>query len=107
MSEHLKAFLSAWLDWVDIGAPDETPYSRGTGLCSNFETYLFGFDYSWQEAESEVDGLTSIFRSEGLDKWYPFGGEDEYCRALCEDEQHLNESRIQWVRAKVSQFEVV
>ena len=33
LNEQDLAFLNDWLDWVERGAPEDQPYSRGDGLC--------------------------------------------------------------------------
>jgi hypothetical protein len=106
MSDHLKAFLTAWVEWVDAGSVQDQPFSRAVGLCCNFEDWLMvEHDFTWMKAEYEVDALKNRFSSDGLDRFYPFGGKDLYCVQLEHAEQHLNEARIAWVRSKVAQHE--
>lgn len=104
MSEQLKAFLAAYLAWVDAGAPHKEPFSRRYGLCSNLYDWSLRLDYDGREAlEKELDQL---FALEGLDECHPFGG-DKYLEARESETQHLNMDRINWVRLKVAQYEVV
>lgn len=107
MSEHLKAFLTAWIEWVDAGAVNENPFSRAMGLCCNFEDHLLADGFTWQTAEVEVDALKALFATDKLDPLYPFGGENLYCIELEKNKQHLNEKRLAWVRSKVAQYEVI
>jgi hypothetical protein len=106
MSEHLKAFLAAYLGWVDAGAVEDGCFMRGTGLCNNFEYWLAERGIGLSDAEYEIHLLSKQFKSEGLDQHYPFGGEDAYDEAMVKGEQHLNAARIAWVRSKVAQHEV-
>lgn len=104
MSEHLKAFLSAWIDWVDAGAPnDDGRFKRWHGLCSNFSTFLFGACETYEEIDREREHLAAAFVVDGLNEEYPFGGEDRYFEEIESETTHLNEQRIQWVRSKVAQ----
>jgi hypothetical protein len=108
MSQLLREFLSAYAAWVDAGAVQDKPFSRSVGLCSNFEEWLvIERSFSWAHTEDEIDVLKALFESEGLDRWYPFGGENLYQVDLENDTQHLNDSRLAWVRSKVAQHEVV
>jgi hypothetical protein len=104
MSDHLKAFLSAYLEWVDAGAEEGKPFARRWGLCSNL------IDWSrTQGAEDHralEDALDGLFAADGLDQCYPFGF-DESFEARERETQHLNQARIAWVRSKVAQYEVV
>jgi hypothetical protein len=100
VSEHLKAYLSAYAAWVDAGAPDGEPFDRCIGLCTNI--------LNWEgRPPGLVAGLKAAFKADGLDKRYPFGGEDQYDAAADNNEQHLNEQRLAWVRSKIAQYEVV
>jgi len=99
MSEHLKNFLSAYLEWVDAGAQDGKPFSRRVGLCSNFRCSAF--------CEFDIDEIKRVCMADGLDENYPFGGEDQYGVEQSGYTMYLNPARIQWVRSKVAQFETV
>ncbi|WP_144156513.1 hypothetical protein [Paraburkholderia sp. BCC1885] len=101
MSDHLKAFLSEYLEWVDCGALNEEPFDRYVGLCTNF---VFWDGYPGVEALKE---LKKAFADDGLDKAYPFGGCHMYDNEQDGGVLHLNIARIAWVRSKVAQFEVV
>lgn len=104
MSEHLKAFLSAYIEWVDAGAVEGDLFERFCGLCSNFKWHMRSQGVSEFDSESEVASLKNLFKSEGLDEDYPFGGQDVYADEGLNDTAHLNEARIAWVRSKVAQF---
>lgn len=100
MSDHLKAFLSAWLEWVEAGAPDQKPFSRRWGLCSNLIDWSRHLD---TEERAELEKvLDRMFSEDGLSQCHPFG-EVEYFEARARYEQHLNAARIAWVRSKVEQ----
>ncbi|CAB3784557.1 hypothetical protein [Pararobbsia alpina] len=105
MSEHLKAFLTAWLEWVDTGAVDGEPFERRRGLCSSFEYWMDARNIDCEHQEEECDGLTRAFRAAGLNRVYPFGGAEEFYEDSDANEMHLNPARIAWVRSKVAQHE--
>lgn len=104
MSDHLKAFLSAYLEWVESGAPESDVFERFCGLCSNCKWYMRDIGLSESGAEIEVFNLQDLFTSEGLDEDYPFGGQALYEYESGNDDSHLNKARIDWVRSKVEQF---
>ncbi|HEX7911739.1 MAG TPA: hypothetical protein VF534_27110 [Paraburkholderia sp.] len=102
MSENLKAFLSAWIEWVDAGAAEGKPFARRFGLCSNLNDWTRPLDGDVRWAcEKELDRL---FEVDGLDQCHPFGIE-EYFEARGSETQHLDAKRLAWVRSKVAQFE--
>jgi hypothetical protein len=101
MSEHLKAFLSAYLEWIEHGAPQKLPFSRRYGLCSNLTDWARPLDI--EERIALEKALDRMFSADGLDQCHPFGA-DEYFEAREDETQHLNEARIAWVRSKVAQF---
>jgi hypothetical protein len=105
VSELLKKFLAEWLEWAEGGAEDCKPFDRSIGLCTSYHDWLFrrsGFEEVGARKQLEF-----LFISDGLDKSYPFGGEEEYWDALEHDRQHLNPQRLAWVRSKVKQYETV
>jgi hypothetical protein len=106
MSERLKQFLSAYLKWVESGAKEEEPFSRRRGLCSNFEDWLWERKETVGQVQFENSQLFDLFRSDGLDSVYPFGGAEAFYDAMDSETQHLNQARIDWVRSKVAQHEV-
>jgi hypothetical protein len=94
MSDHLKAFLSAYVAWVDAGAPQEKPFSRRYGLCSNLTYWALHLGPIDRHAlEEEMD---EMFDADGLDRCHPFGV-DEYFKARNAYKQHLDAKRIAWV----------
>lgn len=104
MSEHLKAFLTAWIEWVDAGAPEGDPFSRHEGLCLNV------FDCPAIEPIGRgrvCRALEDQFAHDGLDGNHPFGGHAQYTAERQNAAHHLNPARIAWVRSKVAQYEVV
>jgi len=103
MSALLREFLAAWLEWVESGAPESDVFERFVGLCSNLRWYMRNEGASGFDDESEVASLRDIFKSEGLDEDYPFGGPDVYYEEAYDDTSHLNEQRLAWVRSKVGQ----
>lgn len=103
MSDLLKSFLSAWLDWVEAGACEAQPFQRGHGLCANFDSWLDESCTDHDVIDGEIADLLELFASEGLSEAYPFDSRDSYISAHERREQHLNEARIAWVRSKVKQ----
>ena len=88
----LKDFYQEYAAWIDAGAPNARPFYRSAGLCYNLQ--LFTDDYSTLFHE-----MLSQFKSEGLDKHYPFNiGEEDYQYSSNKRNQHLNSRRIEWVR---------
>ena len=105
MSDHLKAFLSAWIEWVDAGAPNHNPFDRRLGLCVSFEYYLEKIGVAEGDADDEIYGLTDVFGADRLSRAYPFGGGELFYEESGADAMHLNPARISWVRQKVSQLQ--
>jgi hypothetical protein len=103
MSELLHQFLSAYIAWVDEGAPHGDPFARDRGLCSNFEDWMFGQCLSYEIGDREINDLSKLFASEGLDRGVPFGGLELYLDERDAHVLHLNPARIAWVRAKLAQ----
>lgn len=89
MSEKLKTFYRVYAAWLDAGAPEDCPFSRVYGLCSNLCSWI-GFEVGLYE---EMDNQ---FRKAGLDTNYPFDTHEEYI--VCYN-MHLNPARVAWVRA--------
>jgi hypothetical protein len=108
MSEYLKAFLADWIKWVDGGAIDCEPFERRHGLCYCFEQWLEESDeLDEDDQDNEIYALCDVFRADRLNAAYPFGGGQFFYEESGAEEMHLNPARIQWVRSKVAQFEVV
>jgi hypothetical protein len=107
MSANLKTFLLDWLEWVAAGAVDGKPFERRHGLCYCFENWLDARDIVCDEQAEECCNLTDAFVEDGLSRVWPFGGAEAFLEDSHADAMHLNPARIQWVRSKISQFEVV
>jgi len=90
MSPDLIAFLKAWYEWATNGAPQNDPFTRGTGLCWNAGI--------WQgRTGSYVHGdLTSSFGGVR----FPFG-EDDYDDRAGARTQHECPKRLAWVRERL------
>lgn len=106
MSAHLKAFLADYIEWVDAGASDGKPFRRDEGLCRTLEDWMFGQGSTQYDADEAVFGLMTEFESDGLSRYYPFGGATRYHDDRLNYAMHLNEARIAWVRAKVTQYAI-
>lgn len=109
MSDDLKAFLRAWLDWAEAGAPDSDRHTKRNpnrfegecGLCSN--TYNFeelALDVHPEDTGRLEDELHDLFTEQGLNTDYPFG-RDAYDRDADHGTQHRNTSRLLWVRTQL------
>lgn len=109
MSDDLKAFLRAWLDWAEAGAPDDgrhtnrnpNRFERDCGLCSN--TYNFeelALNVHLDDVGDLETELSSLFAADGMDKGYPFGYA-AYDEDAAGHTQHLNPTRLAWVRKQL------
>lgn len=91
ISPELRAFLKAWLDWAESGAPDWDPFCRVWGLCSNAR--LMRCDKLMHEF---------LLQEFGPQRYkYPFGGPEEFSIRDYNATQHENPARLAWVRAKL------
>lgn len=114
MSDKLVAFLRAWLDWAEAGAPDgnsHTPrnparFEPECGLCANTinfeETILDVHPEDTGDLEYELAGL---FDADGLDRSYPFG-DAAYDSDGDAGTHHKHEPRLAWVRGKLASVNV-
>lgn len=93
MSKLLKEFYVAYWNWLNCGAPDEEPFQRHIGLCTNLEWWCTNNNHP---NEDLVPELIKQFRSAGLSMGYPFGVL-EYKKDMKNETQHLNPLRIKWV----------
>ncbi|HEX8894418.1 MAG TPA: hypothetical protein VF783_13900 [Terriglobales bacterium] len=100
MSDHLKAFLRDWIDWVDAGATDHPAFDRHRGLCTTLSRWMHQRGMPYPETSDLRLELKWAFSVDGLDTSYPFG-EERYNEFRDRDEQHLDSRRIAWVRSKV------
>jgi hypothetical protein len=100
MSDRLKAFLHAYIEWVESGAPESDVFERFAGLCANSRWWQQNQGLSGVNLEME---LQTHFEIDGLDPDYPFGGQRDYEKEARDDVTHLNEQRLAWVRSKVGQ----
>jgi len=92
MSDLMKKFLTAYIEWVDAGAPEGKPFCRGYGLCSN------SFETEGSAVERELKGM---FEADGLERTYPFG-EADYDAHSTYGTHHLHQPRIDWVRKQLA-----
>lgn len=97
MSDLMRKFLTAYIEWVDAGAPDNEPFERSFGLCSNTD----GYAKSLAELEKLDAEICAMFEADGLSTAYPFGF-DAYNDAASRHTQHLHKPRIDWVRSKLA-----
>lgn len=94
MSPLLKNFYVAYAKWLAEGAPDNKPFSRATGLCSNL------YDYVHPDLSGEASKqLHEQFEVAGLHLTLPFNhDETAYHREQDTRTCHLNSQRIAWVQ---------
>jgi hypothetical protein len=96
MSDLMKQFLTAYIEWIESGAQEGAPFTREYGLCVNVERFVASGGY---ETEKKiVRELKHMFENDGLDKKYPFG-EGEYWDRAYLLTNHQHQPRIDWVRA--------
>jgi len=98
MSYLMRKFLTAYIEWVDAGAPEGKPFCRGYGLCPN--KYRLP-DTAWADARELAQELAGMFVQGGLEMPYPFG-QDAYDRDSYHDLHHLHQPRIDWVRKQLA-----
>lgn len=91
------AFLKAWLEWVERGAPQGCPFYQHVGLCGN----LSQFDRSYLVRER----FHGLLRYEFGPDDYPFGGPRHYTAMTHARTHHLNAQRIEWVRRMIERYE--
>jgi hypothetical protein len=101
MSELMRKFLTAYIEWVDAGAPQGRPFARGAGLCYGVDVFCeeqpepdVAYDFVCRE-------LKRMFRADGLDRVYPFG-DAAYDECAVKDTQHLHQPRIDWIKSKLA-----
>lgn len=102
MSRLLRGFLTAWIGWVDSGAPKFKPFNRGEGLCYSYNRWMKNLDMCTSDREGALSELHDGFDESGSNRLYPFGGEDQYDGECEADRMHENEDRLAWVRAKLA-----
>lgn len=108
MSPLLREFLQAWIDWVDAGAAECDSFTRYNGLCNNLTHWSISQRGAYDEAAGDAEEcLLDLFKADGLDETYPFGGQSAYDEDRSNGTHHLNPARLAWVRSKVAQKEVV
>lgn len=90
MSADLIAFLKAWHDWATNGAPDDSPFLRGTGLCHNAKRW---------DARRSSDVHGELIRIFGHEQ-YPFG-RAAYNVSVNAGTQHECPKRLAWVRERL------
>lgn len=117
ISSNLRKFLSAYLSWVEAGAPDDVdftdanPYGfdRSLGLCGNAESYAFvetgANSKDWyakcEMLENIKNEMKPMFATISICDVYPFndGHAGHYLNEMTNDACWQNEARIQWVRS--------
>ena len=107
MKQCTRDFLTAWINWVDTGAPEGEPFSRRNSLCLakyDFCDKQYGYGV---EADNYYDigaDLGRMFAEDGLHDTHPFydmKDEDDssgYVTDKANKTMHLNERRVAWVR---------
>lgn len=100
-SELLTEFYNAYNDWLLAGAPSSPWFSRFQGLCGNLVRVAAKLEHHHHQhhhVDAQYEMLTQ-FKEAGLDKAYPFGGPAVYDNEAENDTAHLNQARIDWVKA--------
>lgn len=96
MSELMRAFLRAYLEWATSGAENYKPFSRRLGLCA----CIGEFEAAYPHEDALYGELLSMFEADGLDGGFPFG-DAAYFTARESGTQHLDENRLNWIRSKL------
>jgi len=102
MSKEMRDYLAAYLAWVESGAPDQAPFRRAFGLCSNVD---FVYPSGTAEGDRVSVELSEAFAACALDPDYPFGGYSVYWDAHMKGTQHENEHRLAWIREQLNRPE--
>lgn len=94
-------YLRDWRTWVNRGAPDCDPYSRGDGLCLSTDDYVLRYVRSECRQDAHVDlraKLENALENDfGENYRYPFGGKDKYKEEYQHETTYLNAERLAWV----------
>lgn len=104
ISLNMAFFLRDWLKWAETGEQLEgcdDLFDSRYGLCSNLEDYGFAHGFDDNESCRLDEELGALFRADGLDDSYPFGGHSRYSEDSKAHAMHKNEDRAAWVRAKL------
>ena len=96
----LRQFYKAYVEWLDLGAPDQIIFRRYFGLCSNLNNWATNNKIYGQDAIDLSREMQSQFRVAGGSVDYPFnrGDADLYTREVDFELAHENEQRNKWVR---------
>lgn len=97
MSEQLKAFFEAYLEWAETGDDHEVfePYA---GLCDNLDNFIAGNKTSGTPKCAVKDELSSLLKSSFSNPVYPFETKAQYHES---NDLHMNPKRIAWVRKQL------
>lgn len=93
MSETLKKFLSEWLAWAELGAPEHKTFQPWSGLCYTLIRWGASSKVQCEFANLLIDTLD--------DDEYPFGGQKIFDHDNHNQTMHLNEARLAWVREQL------
>lgn len=108
MSNELRQFLQAWLDWSDAmmaadrnnvslhRVPNPAGFSMKDGLCICIDSYC----NETGTPRSICRELSRAFKDEGLNTSYPFG-ETSYDIRMGNGNQYADENRRAWVKSKL------
>lgn len=101
MSDKLREFLQAWLDWAlasEITVVESQCFGAKSGLCACLIDYTITNE---KDRDSLEDELKWLFEADNLDHIYPFG-KAEYIKGVTEHSQHLCPQRLDWVKGKLN-----
>lgn len=94
MSEEMREFLQAWLDWAKSGAHEGAPFFRADGLC--LARCVWGKPYCFNNRKLYAELNEMLERDFGTST-YPFG-RTAYLSAAHNKTQHEDPARLEWVR---------
>jgi hypothetical protein len=95
-SKELTEFYNAYAKWLDDGAIEGKPFTRGYGLCTNLEDFYFDSERPYRN--NICRELVTQFVTANLNSLCPFNLAGTYSYECSHDLIHLNHYRIQWVR---------
>lgn len=98
MSSDLRQFYTAYAAWLRNGAPQNAPFNRGCGLCSNARIFARKASIWCESVDELYQELLHQFHNAAFDNpYYPFGGIEVYHREATRGTAYLNPARIAWV----------
>lgn len=102
MSDMMREFLKAYLDWADGGRdrmPNGCHFTGYNGLCNNWKRWIDDVVDS-ELLRKYLYELEGMFDADGLDLDYPFG-ESSYEYYTARGKAQEDTDRINWIKEKL------